>query len=247
MFKNTKAIVLREVKYKEADRILTLLTDTDGKITAKARGAFRKGSKLGAGTQFLSFSDMTMFTNKDKWSINEASTIEEFKGLRSDISKLALASYFAECVESIAAEGVADPEMLQLILNSLYALSNDLYSENIIKAAFELRLMEIAGYEPYISECSVCGKEMPEEPMFSMEQGVLMCRKCSIGKNVSLKAITTTELQALRYILKSNPKKLFSFDVSAEEAVRISRITEEYLLKKTERNYGALQYWKKVK
>ena len=51
MFETTKALVLREVKYKEADRILTLFTADNGKITAKARGALRKSSKTGAATQ----------------------------------------------------------------------------------------------------------------------------------------------------------------------------------------------------
>ena len=50
MFTTTNALVLREVRYKEADRILTLLTSTDGKITVKARGALRKGSKTAAAT-----------------------------------------------------------------------------------------------------------------------------------------------------------------------------------------------------
>ena len=45
MFKTVNALVLREVRYKEADRILILLTDTEGKITAKARGALRKSSR----------------------------------------------------------------------------------------------------------------------------------------------------------------------------------------------------------
>ena len=60
MFKTTKAIILREVKYKEADRILTVLTEDMGKITVKARGALRKGSKTAAATQFLAFSELTM-------------------------------------------------------------------------------------------------------------------------------------------------------------------------------------------
>ena len=48
MFKTTKGLILREVKYKEADRILTVLTEDMGKITVKARGALRKGSKTAA-------------------------------------------------------------------------------------------------------------------------------------------------------------------------------------------------------
>ena len=60
MFKTTRGLVLREVRYKEADRILTVLTEDMGKMTVKARGALRKGSKIAAATQFLVFSELTM-------------------------------------------------------------------------------------------------------------------------------------------------------------------------------------------
>ena len=90
MFKTTKGLILREVKYKEADRILTVLTEDMGKITVKARGALRKGSKVAAATQLFAFSELTMFENKGRWSVNEGSTIEEFKGLRNDASGVEL-------------------------------------------------------------------------------------------------------------------------------------------------------------
>ena len=61
MFKTTKGLILREVKYKEADRILTVLTEDMGKITVKARGALRKSSKVAAATQLFAFSELTMF------------------------------------------------------------------------------------------------------------------------------------------------------------------------------------------
>ena len=96
MFKTTRGLVLREVRYKEADRILTVLTEDIGKMTVKARGALRKGSKIAAATQFLVFSELTMLERNGFWTVSEGSTIEEFKGLRGDITALSLASYFAE-------------------------------------------------------------------------------------------------------------------------------------------------------
>ena len=60
MFNTTKGLVLRETRYKEADRILTILTETDGKITAKARGALRKSSRTAAATQQLTWSELTL-------------------------------------------------------------------------------------------------------------------------------------------------------------------------------------------
>ena len=109
MFKTTRGLVLREVRYKEADRILTVLTEDMGKMTVKARGALRKGSKIAAATQFLVFSELTMLERNGFWTVSEGSTIEEFKGLRDDITALSLASYFAECIEALSDEGNPDP------------------------------------------------------------------------------------------------------------------------------------------
>ena len=134
MFQTTKALVLREVKYKEADRILTLLTADNGKITAKARGALRRSSKTGAATQQLTYADMTLFLNKGKWTVNEASVIEPFEGLKGDIAHFALGCYFAECAEALSVEDQRDDALLSLVLNSLYALSRDLHDARKIKA-----------------------------------------------------------------------------------------------------------------
>ena len=92
----TRALVLRETKYKEADKMLTLLTEAEGKLGVKARGALRKGSKIAAATQFLAFSEMTLYGSRGRWSLNEAETLEQFLPLREDIGKLALGAYFAE-------------------------------------------------------------------------------------------------------------------------------------------------------
>lgn len=245
MFETTKALVLREVKYKEADRILTLFTADNGKITAKARGALRKGSRTAAATQQLSWSDMTLFFNKGKWTVNEASVIEPFDGLKEDIAAFALGSYFAECVEVLSVEDQKDPELLSLTLNSLYALSHRLHDPRKIKAAFELRLMSLSGYHPSLERCAVCGAEQPEDPVFDLLEGRLYCRKCcSRGSTVSL---DEASLAAMRSVLDAHPKQIFSFDVSGDSLVSFAFAAENYLLAQTERSFGTLEYYKQFK
>lgn len=247
MFNTTKALVLREVRYKEADRILTLFTDREGKLTAKARGALRKGSKTAAATQQLTYSEMTLFFNRGKYTVNESVIIEPFVGLREDIGDFALGCYFAECLEAISVEDQPDPELLQLGLNSLYALSRKLYSPEHIKAAFELRLMAIAGYRPEMSACASCGCEDPDEPLLSVDKGVILCRSCAPYSNKDMAQLCPASLEALRYILSANPKQLFSFSLEDEALKRLSHAAEAYLLKQTERRFSTLDYWKSVK
>ena len=141
--------MLREVKYKEADKILTVLTEDEGKQTVCARGVLRKGSKAAAACQLLTFSEMTLFERGGKWYVSEGSAIEQFLGLRQDIAALSLGTYFAELLEAVSDEDSHDVQIMSLGLNALFALSKELYSPEHIKAVFELKLMCLAGYEPY--------------------------------------------------------------------------------------------------
>ena len=246
MFTTTNALVLREVRYKEADRILTLLTSTEGKISVKARGALRKGSRMAAATQQLTYSELTLFGNRGKWTVNEAVIKEPFTGLRGDIENFALGCYFAECLESLSVEDQPDPALLQLGLNSLYALSNRLYSPEQIKAAFELRLMCLSGYEPELKSCRVCGNEEPEEPILKLYEGCVCCRRCDNGKG-EYAPLCPDSLRALRYIVSAPAKQLFSFRLSPAALLRLSSAAERYLLAQTERQFHTLNYWKNIR
>lgn len=175
---STQGLVLREVNYKESDKLLTVLTAEGGKRTVKARGCRRKGSPLAAAAQLLVYSDMTLFEYRDYFTLNEAESLQQFWRVRSDLERLSLASYFAEVMEAVAVEGRPDPPALSLILNSLYALDRLNRPLELVKAAFELKLMCLEGYEPLLDACAVCGAPEPEPPLFHLNEGVLCCAAC---------------------------------------------------------------------
>lgn len=245
MFKTIKALVLREVKYKEADRILTLLSAENGKITAKARGALRKSSRTGAATQQLCYSELTLFFNKGKWSVNEGSVIEGFDALKGDLAHFALGSYFAECAEALAVEDEDEAALMSLVLNCLYALSRSLHDERKIKAAFELRLMSISGYRPSVERCCACGADEPDDPVFDLLEGRLYCRRCARSGGVI--SLDPGALSAMRRILSAPPKQLLSFEIGRESLAALSFAAESYLLTQTERSFGTLDYYKQIK
>lgn len=240
----TQALVLREVNYKEADKILTVLTRKEGKLTVRARGALRKGCKYAAATQGLTLSEMTIFGNRGRWSLNEAETTEQFLGLREDLKKLALGHYFAELLEALSDEDSPNPALLTLGLNSLYALSRGLYSDRQIKAAFELRLLCLAGFRPDVEACTVCGCVMPESPVLSLLDGSLRCFSC--GGAMQAVSLCPDALTAMRYILNAEPKRFLRFSLSTEAMEQLGRAAEAYLLTHLDRKFGTLDYWKRL-
>ncbi len=247
MYQTVRGLTIRSVDYKEADKILTVLTDTRGTLTVKARGVRRKGSRLKAAAQLFTFSQMTLYEQKGRATLQEAEILQQFPGLQTDLTRLALASYLAEVLATEAEDAPADPEILRLALNSLYALANDLGAPAVIKAAFELRYMHMAGYAPDLSVCVVCGNPNPIRPVVLLEAGTVRCQQCALSGGMGKQQpITVSVLQAARYLLNCDLKKLFSFQLPKEELRRLGNFSEAYLLVCMERSFRTLDFYKSV-
>ena len=243
MYLTTRGLVLRITEYKETDRILTVLTAEDGLLTLKARGVRSNRSKLKGACQLLTYAEFTVNEARGFRFISEATAIEMFAGLRNDIVLLALSSYFAQLAEVLSQEDAASPALLSLILNALYALSKLQKPPRLVKAATELRLAAIAGYQPELSGCCVCGS--PEPDRFCIAEGTLECAACRSGDGVRM-PLSPASLAAMRYILSCPEKKLFSFSISGAAEKELCDAAESYLLTQLERSFYTLDFYKSL-
>ena len=244
----TMALVLRTVDYKETDKILTLLTQDQGKLTASARGCRKKGSAIAAGCQLLAWSEVVLYDYQGRWAVKEAAAERLFQGVRDDIERLALGCYFAEVAELLAVEGESSPELLSLTLNSLHALDKMQDKPlTLVKAAFEWKAMALAGYEPLIDGCDVCGASPPKEPRFHLREGVLHCAGCrdGVGEGISM-PLSPQALAALDHIVHGDPKRLFSFRLEGEGLKQLADTAEAYLHTQLERGFSTLDYYKSL-
>ena len=162
MYFKTEGLVLRETEYQDADKLFTVLTKDRGQLTLRARGVRSRNSKLKSGCQLLAYAEFTVFEGKNTMTVDEAVPIELFMQLRQDIELLSLASYFAQVSEVLSQEDEHNSALLSLCLNSLYALSKLNRSQMLVKAAFELRAACVAGYEPMLDGCVICGNQFPD-------------------------------------------------------------------------------------
>ena len=247
MYITTTGIVLRETLYKESSKILTFLTASHGKITVSAKGARRRGSKTAAATQFLAFSELTLCETRGRFTLTEARSLELFEGLRQDIELLSLGSYFAEALEATSDEDSPGTEILSLGLNALFALAEGKRPPELVKAAFETRLAALAGFEPMLDACAVCGKEDPEAPSLSLNGGALHCRSCRpAGAGMSAE-LCRDSLFAMRYIISADPKRVFSFTIAGAARERLCRAAEAYLLAQLGHSFRTLDFYRSIK
>ena len=247
MHLTTNALVLREVNYKESDKILTLLTEQEGKLTVSARGCRKKDSPISAACQLLAWAEFTLYEYNGLWSVKETASERLFDGARTDLEKLALASYFVEVTEALAEEGQPEPGLLAVTLNCLHALDRLNVPPTQVKAAFEWRSMALAGYEPQIEQCGVCGRPEPKDPCIHLGEGMVHCATCrdSLGEGVSM-PLTTAGLAALRHITWGPRKRLLAFRLDGEGLRRLSQASEAYLMTRLERGFRTLDFYKRI-
>lgn len=245
MYLTIQGLVLRVVNYNDTDALLTMLTADYGKLTVKARGLRRKNSPLVAPCQLLAYGEFTVFEYKGQYTINEAHSITLFTPLRKDLSKLSLGTYFVQVAEVLAQEDLPNPELLSLVLNCLYALSDMNEPEQKVKAVFELRSACIAGYTPDLSSCRHCADPYPDR--FDITEGRLECTRCSVMEYNSIRMpVTPGILDAMRFICYCEAKRLFSFQVQTDTYEELSHISEGYLLTQLERGFSALDFYKSL-
>lgn len=235
-----RAIVARRTDYSEANCMLTLFAEGLGVISACVYAVKSKKSRLRAVSQPLCFAEFELIkTNGDIYRVESAEIIETFYPISEDIQKLALAGYFLDIL-SDSFSG-SDTEILALLLNTLYALAYKDIVPALAKAVFELKIMQYAGYEPNVDACIKCGnKENLEAFDFS---GGAVCSSC---RTHSMANLPPDVAEAMRYILKSDIKRIFSFVLPQKAQEILSQICEKYILSKSEKHYKSLEYYKKI-
>ncbi len=241
----TEALVIKEMKIGESDRLVTLFSREYGIIKAFASGAQNIKSKKAGATSLLTYGSFAIKRKKESLRIYEATPISVFFGAGSDIEVLALSQYFCELANEFAVEGTSNEEFLRLILNSLHFLTIKRRYPSLIKPITEFRIAVISGYAPDLVACSECGKFEDGIMYFDLQNGCLFCENCNNDK--SLVPIDRTLLSALRHIAFSPLKNLYSFEIPNDKAKQLSEITGKYITIQTDHRFLTLDFYNSIK
>ncbi len=224
-----KGLVLRETKFGEASRILTVLTQHHGVISATAKGSLNPKSKLFSASGLYSYSEWVLREGRKTWFVDEAAPIEVFFGLRQQVESLYLAAYLAELAQIFSPTGEEAQHFLKLLLNSLYLLSRQKKPPELVKAVFEMRAMSEGGFWPDLLACQDCGTYEGGNFAFLAVDGSLLCANCAQNREL-LCNIGPGALAALRHIVYSENDKVYGFTVSEEALAQLGGVAQQYIL-----------------
>lgn len=240
----TDALVLRERRLDEQDRLLTLLTADQGIITAYAKGARRMKGSMVSATELLCYSHFVLFQNRERCFADRAEAEAIFFGIRQSLPKLSLATYFCQLCCELIPEQQPAAEELRLALNTLHALETDKLPPLQLKAIFELRLLSLSGYMPDLVGCHLCGELREGVLWFDPVNGTVLCNDCAPSDHALLIPLSPGVFRAMQHIIYSDFERLFSFRLSESSIAELATVCERYLLCQVERILPALNFYK---
>jgi DNA repair protein RecO (recombination protein O) len=175
----TEAIVLRSIRYGEADRILHLYTPRHGRIAAIAKGARRARSRFGARLEpFLRVQLVLREGRGELYSVTGADTVAVHAGIRDHAATLDAAARACDAVSRLFETDDPHPEVFTLLANQLALLDSDpAHGTPANGLAFRLKLLLAAGILPQLAACTACG-EREHLRSFSAAAGGVVCSSC---------------------------------------------------------------------
>jgi DNA repair protein RecO (recombination protein O) len=242
----TQAIVVKQSKIGEADRIVTIYTPGFGKLQAIAKGACRPGSKLGGNVELLTYSSMMLAKGRNLDIITQSQTIDAFAALRNDLWHMACALYALELVDSSTLENSENSPLFDLLLNTLRCLCQLQNDESVVRY-FELHLLQHLGYRPQLRRCVDCDSRLnPVINFFSYRQGGILCPRCN-QKEPTCRPLSVDALKVLRLWQGCDYATASRVKIGRELSSELEQVMQGYMRCLLQREFKSMAWLQELK
>lgn len=173
-----EAIVLHGIDFKEADRILTLYTKEQGKLSVIAKGIRKTTSRIGYGLDHLSHVRLMLAHGRTLDVVTGVELIDGHLGLAGNVEAYTYASHIAELVNRLTQERQENRRLFDLLAGSINVIAEGIDPSSVARYV-EMSLFSLLGYRIELYRCVNCGRELQAiaNPL-SARLGGFLCPAC---------------------------------------------------------------------
>jgi len=230
--KESEAIVLRSFPLGEADRLVSFLSRTEGRLRGVARGARRTKSRFGSTLEILSHVRIWFYERetRDLVRISQCELVESFYAAQGDYERSLALALISEVVESVLPEHEAADPVFRLVLVVSRAISA---GKGIWPplAYFALWSVRLAGWLPGLDRCENCGRAFGPEGAYAQPSGDLVCGDCRIGGEL----VSGETLQLGRKILAEKLDRLLDAPPAELELKKVFQLALDIVEREVDR------------
>ena len=224
--KNDQGIVLRGYPFGEADRVVVILSPNNGKLRTVAKGVRKTKSRFGGRLEPFTHVELVLYEGRNLDTVTQASVIEAFPTLRSDLDRVLAAGTMVEAIDAVTQENESSLRAFLLLQRGLRTLESGSVHPDLL-TAFLLGVADVVGIAPAFDHCAGCGRR-DGLVRFSFGDGGVLCERDRTPGAVALRdGLTDYLARMVSASLDDLPAADSSF---SGEAIGVARRFLEYHL-----------------
>ncbi len=229
-FFTTEALVIGSMRYRDADRIVTLYTRERGRVSAIAKGVRRTKSKVGGRLEPYTLVQISLHSGHGLYTICGVETLRTFQAVRDELFRMDEGARLLGAVRHLFPAEEGSLPAFNLLVRGVARLAEapDAAAAAAVVLAVRLKLLALLGYAPDTSHCAVCGMEDPDYG-FSPRLGGVVCEPCAVGESASCFVISTGALATLRTLLEGPLAQLQCLDLDDRATAEVQQVLAQTL------------------
>jgi len=230
-YERADAVVIRAVDYSDTSCIYSLYTREFGRMSALAKGAKRKGSKVAGNVDLFAHTEVVFASRRGRDQLHiltEASAYESFRGIRKRLPAYYAACHAAELVNAMTAQEDPSPEMFDRLLALLRSLERR-GDPAAPLFAFEAHTLVLCGFMPELAACVACGVRATGRTVaFAPARGGVLCPECAPAEAGEVEKIPAGARNLLDRLASGKLTKLDRVSISAPVARQTRAFLNRY-------------------
>lgn len=218
------------MRYREADRIVTLYTRDRGKLGAVAKGVRRTKSKVGGRLEPFSLIRVSLFSGHGLYTVLGVETLRTFQGVRDELFRMEEGARLLTAVRYLFPGEEGNAPAFNLLARGIGRLAEapDAARASNLVLATRLKLLALLGYAPETSRCAMCGTERTLDS-YSPTLGGVLCEACAPTGLHSCFAISGGAVATLRTLIDSPLLRVEELDLDERAAAEVEQVITQTL------------------
>lgn len=227
VYDHSQALIIKSTDYGEADKLVTVFSEQQGKLRAIARGIKKPKSSLRACVQPFCHSLLYFYRGRELDLITQGRLVEFFGNSRENLQRTLYSVYLMELLDKSLMDRMPMPELFRLTLNLLQSINEQGVNPLMIRC-FEMALAIQLGYRPVLHQCVSCGSSQ-NLVRFCLAEGGMICSNCVKTIQAEMIPLSGESLALLRRLDGANLGMLSRVRVSGTAQQQVEFFLEQYL------------------
>lgn len=228
---STRAIVIKNYKIGEADRLLLAFTEKLGKILVIAKAARRLESKLAGHIELYRPTQLELTVSQSQYyRLTGAQIFDSQPDFKLSIEVIRHLEMLGETIDLALGEAEANPSAFKILLAAIIAIHEQ--PDNYLRIATEgmVKLLEKLGFRPELWFCTICRRQLTDDQNgWSSASGGVVCRFC-LATKADVKLIKNNKTLVLLRLMQSERNIAGRLVFSPSLIVEAVQLLKDYLL-----------------